>query len=71
MPNRIPAAVQRLRDVLDTPSEVALTVDQASAVAELDGITCQSVLDALEDLRFLRRRSDGSYEWLRDFPQCG
>ena len=41
---------------------VNLSVNDASRLTELEPFLCQILLNALEDLRLVRRCSDGLYE---------
>jgi hypothetical protein len=51
---------------LDTPG-LRLTVEQARRYFDVDGPTCEAVLDVLSEARVLTRTPDGAYA--RYFPQ--
>jgi len=54
-------AVQRLKAVFLEIPGTRLTVADASRLAGLERPTCEIVLGALEDARFLKRGRDGLY----------
>ena len=62
-------AVQRLKGVFLEAPGTRLTLLEAVRLSGLDQPVCETVLGALEDARFLRRASDGSYvRWTLDSP---
>jgi hypothetical protein len=46
---------------LETPG-LCLTKDQVQHLWRLDSVTCDALVDALIDVRFLRRTAQGAYE---------
>jgi DNA-binding IclR family transcriptional regulator len=61
---RLMEAILRLKGVFLEIPGTRLSVADASRLSGLDGPTCNIVLMALEDARFLKRGHDGLY-------QCG
>jgi hypothetical protein len=60
------ATIERLRaEFLEMPG-LRLTVVQVQRLCGVDETLCQSVLDALVDLNFLRANADGTYARLSD-----
>jgi hypothetical protein len=58
--------VQRLRaEFLEMPG-LRLTIIQARRLCGIDAGLCEAVLDALVDVKFLRRNRDGTYSRLSD-----
>jgi hypothetical protein len=58
---RIADSLQAIRNAFDAEPEMTVSLDQASALWRLAPDRLQPVLDALVDVRFLRRLSDGAY----------
>ena len=59
--NRVVDAVDRLKGMfLDVPG-TQLSLADASKLSGVEKATCQIILEALEDARFLSRRRDGSF----------
>jgi hypothetical protein len=58
---RVEAAVQQLKSVFLEIPGTQLTLVQAIRLTGLEPDTCLVVLGALEDARFLRQRSNGSF----------
>lgn len=59
---RFGEAVQRLKGVFLEIPGTRLSVADASRLSGLDRLTCNIVLMALEDARFLKRGHDGLYQ---------
>jgi len=59
---RLTEAVQRLKGVFLEIPGTRLSVSDASRLSGLDRPTCDIVLMALEDARFLKRGHDGLYQ---------
>jgi hypothetical protein len=59
---RLIEAVLRLKGVFLEIPGTRLSVTDASRLSGLDGPTCNIVLMALEDARFLKRGQDGLYQ---------
>lgn len=58
--------LQRLRaEYLEMPG-LRLTAEQVQRLCGIEGMMCQSVLDALVDAQFLCAKADGTYARLRD-----
>jgi len=58
--------IERLRaEFLEMPG-LRLTVAQVQRLCGVDSTICQTVLDALVDLKFLRVNPDGTYTRLSD-----
>ena len=61
MTPRVEEAVQKLKDVfLEIPGTQLSLVD-ASRLSGLERNTCRMILEALEDVRFLRRAPNGLF----------
>jgi hypothetical protein len=60
--SHIEQAINRLRQAFMHLPGVNLSVSDASRLTELEPFLCQILLNALEDLRLVRRCSDGLYE---------
>ena len=61
--------IERLRsEFLEMPG-LRLNVKQVQRLCGVDASLCQSVLDALVDLEFLRANADGTYVRLADAPE--
>lgn len=58
---RVVVALGRLKGLFLELPDTRLSLAEASRVAGLDSDVCQSILAALEDVRFLKREPDGSY----------
>ena len=58
---RIADAIQRLKGVFMEVPGTQLSVAQAVQLSGLEASTCEYVLAALEDVRFLIRGKDGRY----------
>lgn len=64
--SRIEQAINRLRLVFVQLPDVQLSVGDAARLTELDLFLSQILLNALEDLRIVRRLGNGLYERLTD-----
>ena len=64
--SRIEQAINRLRLVFVQLPGVQLSVGDAARLTELDQFLSQILLNALEDLRIVRRLDNGVYERLTD-----
>jgi hypothetical protein len=58
---RVERALQRLRGVFLQAPDARLSLADAVRVAGLEAHLCRVLLNALEDLRFLKRGQDGLY----------
>jgi hypothetical protein len=58
---RVERALQRLRGVFLQAPDARLSLADAVRVAGLEAHLCRVLLNALEDLRFLKRGQDGFY----------
>ena len=58
---RVERALQRLRGVFLQVPDARLSLADAVRVAGLEAHLCRVLLNALEDLRFLKRGQDGFY----------
>ncbi len=58
--------MERLRAEFVEMPGLRLTVKQVQRLCGVDGTTCQEVLNALVDLKFLRVNADGTYARLVD-----
>ena len=61
-PMRIDEAVQRLRGVFLEIPGTQLSLTEAAVMSGLDRSVCESVLQALEDAKVLRRGRNGRYQ---------
>ena len=64
--SRIERAINRLRQAFLQSPATQLSVSDAARLTELDQFLCQILLNALEDLRLVRRVGDGLYQRLTD-----
>ena len=58
---RVTEALDHLKSAFLEGPQVRLSVDEASSLAGLDPPTCQQILQALQDVRFLRCERDGAF----------
>jgi hypothetical protein len=58
---RVDAAVQRLKSVFLEAPATELTLSDACRMTGLDCPICRQILQAFEDLHFLRQRTDGVF----------
>ncbi|MCC7009524.1 MAG: hypothetical protein IT184_11980 [Acidobacteria bacterium] len=58
---RVVVALGRLKGLFLEVPDARLSLAEASRIAGLDSDVCQSILAALEDVRFIKREPDGSY----------
>ena len=59
---RVVVALGRLKDVFLEFPDTLLSLNEASSLLALEPHQCQALLSALEDVRFLRRNAEGSYQ---------
>jgi hypothetical protein len=62
--SRIERALNRLRQAFLQLPGAQLSVRDVVQLTELDAFLSQILLNALEDVRFVHRRQDGSYQHL-------
>ncbi len=58
---RVSNAIERLKAVFLESPETALTLHDAAVATAVDPPTCQLILDALNDVRFLRCIAEGAF----------
>lgn len=58
---RVTDALQRVKGVFLELPGTALSLDQTCLLSGLEQDLCESILLALEDVRFLKRAQDGRY----------
>jgi len=58
---RVDAALQQLKDIFLEQPLTELTVADACRMTHLEHSICDHILGALEDVRFVRQRSDGVF----------
>ena len=58
---RVVVALGRLKDIFLEFPDTLLSLDEASSLLALEPHQCYALLSALEDVRFLQRRPDGTY----------
>ena len=58
---RVTKALDYLKRNFSETPEMQLSIGEAAQLTELDDDTCQVVLEALEDARFLKRGSNGQF----------
>jgi hypothetical protein len=58
---RVDTAVQQLKSVFLEAPATEMTVSDACRMTGLDFPICNQILQAFEDLHFLRRRTDGVF----------
>lgn len=58
---RVDEAVQHLKGIFLEVPNTELTVNDACTMTGLEHYVCSCILEALADVRFLRRRGDGVF----------
>jgi hypothetical protein len=59
--HRVNAAVQQLREMFQEDPDLALSISDACLMTGLEASVCGPILDALEDVRVVRKRADGRF----------